>query len=776
MQRPTETADRPSTATPLAASPAAALLPLLLLAVLAFALGAGACSGAESGNAAKLPGDPLKGAADYQKLCGSCHGPIGKGGSGPSLNPWSRGEEALLDGILGKMPKGAPEKCDAQCAKDIASFILGGFDAQPSDCKEVVSATPRRLRLLTRREYNNTVRDLFYPSSSLPPPSGGACQSDGQCIIAHESCVAGTCQTDPCPLRTFIFPANGKKYGSVHLAGSFNGWPANPPGPEWQLAYVGEIDAYVLKHALVDSSYTYKFVADGAWIADPQNPKGQDDGFGGQNSVLDVTCKGSGGNPAVPADFNPAKDFPAESREAGYSFDTSDAGLVTSVHVEQYLAAAELLATTATASLDTLVPCASSGDQGACAAEFAKTFGRRAFRRPLSPDELARYQALIGAQPDLQKGIRVAIQVMLSSPYFLYRFELGAQRPDGRFELTAFEKASALSYLFWASMPDEALLAAAAQGELESVAGLEQQARRLLADPRSREVVGTFALQWLGVDEILSLAKDESLFPGFDGQLRGLMAEETRAFVTHVVFDGTHRYEELLTADYTFANDKLAAFYGLSGASGPVVQQIAAGEQRKAGLLAHGSVLASNAKSDRTSPIKRGVFVRAHLLCEALPPPPADVPPLPPVDPDATLREQFKQHTTEQACAACHQYIDPVGFGFEHFDAVGRYRETEGNDLPIDAEGDMNDVEALGSGTHAPFSTLPELSSIIAASDAGKACFAKQYYRFARGHLEQAEDLCALQAIEDRFAQSGYDLRELMVAITQSPTFTLRMP
>ncbi len=752
-------------------------LALLLITALALALGAGACSGhPPDGSVSTVSGDALKGAEQYQKLCASCHGPVGKGGSGPVLNPWSKGEAQLLGAIEGRMPKGAPERCDERCAKDITAFILAGFKADPVDCQGVSAAAPRRLRLLTRREYNNTVRDLFYPSSSPVGPSGGACQSDGQCVIAHESCVASACQTDPCALRTFIFPAKGKKYGSVHLAGSFNDWPASPPGPEWQLTYVPEIDAYVLKHALVDSSYTYKFVVDGDWLADPENPKGQDDGFGGQNSVLEVTCAGSGGNPAVPADFNPARDFPAESRAAGYSFDTGDAGIVTSVHVEQYLKAAELLAKTATDQLASLLPCAASGDAQACAAELTSTFARRAFRRPLTAAEQARYQALITAQPDFKTGVSVAVQVMLSSPYFLYRFELGAPRPDGSYELSPFEAASALSYLFWASMPDEALLAAAEKGDLGTSAGLEIQARRLLADPRSREVVGAFALQWLGVEEILSLAKDQTLFPAFDGQLKGLMAEETRRFVTHVVFDGTRRYEELLTADYTFANDKLAGFYGLSGPGGSSFQQIPSGDQREAGLLAHGSVLATYARSDRTSPIKRGVFVRAHLLCEDLPPPPPNVPALPPVDPDATVREQFKQHTQEAACASCHQYIDPVGFGFEHFDAVGRYRETEGNNLPIDSTGDMNDVEELGSGTHAPYQTLPELSAILAASSSGKACFARQYYRFARGHLEQAGDLCALQGIEARFEQSGYDLQELMVAITLAPSFTRRSP
>jgi mono/diheme cytochrome c family protein len=753
------------------------LLPLALLAITALALTLGACSGDKTpGSISTASGDVLKGEQSYQKLCASCHGPVGKGGSGPALNPWNKGEAPLLDAIQGKMPKGAPEKCDDQCAEDIAAFILAGFHTDPADCKGVTAAAPRRLRLLTRREYNNTVRDLFYPSSAPVGPGGGSCQSDGQCVIAHESCVAGTCQSDPCPLRTFVFPASGKKYGSVHLAGSFNGWPANPPGPEWQLGYVAEVDAYVLKHALVDSSYTYKFVVDGNWLTDPTNPKGQDDGFGGKNSVLEVTCAGSGGNPAVPADFNPAKDFPAESREAGYSFDTGDSTVVTSVHVEQYLKAAELLAKTATDKLDALVPCASSGDAAACAADFAKSFGRRAFRRPLGDAEQARYQALITAQPDFKTGVGVAIQVMLSSPYFLYRFELGAQRPDGSFQLSPFETASSLSYLFWASMPDDALLAAAEKGELQSASGLETQARRLLADPRSREVVGTFALQWLGVEEILSVAKDSTLFPSFDGQIEGLMAEETRSFVTHVVFDGTRRYDELLTADYTFANDKLAAFYGLPGVSGSAFQQVSAGDQRKAGLLAQGSVLSTYAKSDRTSPIKRGVFVRTHLLCEDLPPPPPNVPPLPPVDPDATLREQFKQHTKEAACAACHQYIDPVGFGFEHFDAVGRYRDTEGNNNAIDSSGDMNDVEELGAGTHAPYQSLPELSTILAGSSAGKACFARQYYRFARGHLEQAGDLCALQGIQARFEQSGFDLQELMVAITLAPSFTLRSP
>jgi mono/diheme cytochrome c family protein len=742
-------------------------LALTLAGAPLLAVAGGGCSGkgSASGTGGGVgSGDVASGKALYGQMCASCHGVMGDGAIGPALNPWTKTEAALVAGIVGKMPQNDPSACDRACAEDVAAYIT----SWSSDCKAALPA--RRLRLLNRREYNSTVQDLFFPASS--PPGGAACQVDTDCDVAHASCVGSACVADPCNLRTFTLPAGGQKHAAVAVAGSFNGWSAAPPA-DWQMTYVAAKDVWVLKHTLADSAYQYKLIVDGSWIADPTNPSTADDGFGGKNSVLTVSCGGAGQGSPPPAGFDPAKDFPVETRPPGFAFDNSaDAGLVTSVHVDQYMKAAAALAAIALQNLPSVVPCDPAGG-AACAEAFARAFGRRAFRRPLSDEEVGKYAALVTAQADFETGVGVAIQVMLSSPYFLYRFEVGAPAPGGGYQLTPDEVASSLSYLFWGSMPDQALFDAADHGDLAAPAGVEKQARRLLADPRSRAVVEVFSTQWLGIEGILVAQKSATLYPGFDDATRAALAEETRRFVSHVVFDGSKKYDELLTADYTFANDTLAGLYGIDGVSGAALAQVTTPPERRAGLLGHGSVLGAYAYADQSSPVRRGLFVRRNLLCEDFPKPPPNGGMVPAVDPAATTRQRFSQHSKDPACHSCHQYIDAVGFGFERFDAVGQYRDTD-NGSAIDASGDLNDVEQLGSGTHAPFDGLPQLAGILAQSERTKACFARQIYRFTKGALEAPEDRCSLDGVVQRFAASGYDMQELMIAVTLAPTFTSR--
>jgi hypothetical protein len=184
-------------------------------------------------------------------------------------------------------------------------------------------------------------------------------------------------------------------------------------------------------------------------------------------------------------------------------------------------------------------------------------------------------------------------------------------------------------------------------------------------------------------------------------------------------------------------------------------------------------VLGAYAYADQSSPVRRGLFVRRNLLCQDFPKPPPNGGKVPAVDPNATTRERFEQHSKDPACASCHQYIDDVGFGFERFDAIGQYRDTQ-NGKPIDASGDMNDLDHLGAGTHAKFASLPELAGVLAASDQPKSCFARQIFRFTKGAVEAPEDRCAIDGIVKSFSKSGYDMQELMIAVAAAPTFTVR--
>lgn len=733
----------------------------LLLTLCLGAPFAAACSSAPDTDTEVVPGegDPALGAELYAEMCATCHGTTAQGGLGPRLAPWTKTIDALVGTIDATMPQGEPEKCDRACAENIAAFITG---LSAVDCGGQ-RALPRRLRLLTRREYRATVADLFQASASA------ACDADTDCDLATQSCTGGVCTDDPCNLHTFLYDAAATSPSTVHVAGDFNGWPATLAAGGWPMQKAPGTSTYYLKHAVETGSHEYKFVLDESqWITDPGNPK-QTGEFG--NSVLEITCSappgGSGG-----LGVDPAKDFPAESRPSGFPFDSNEGALATSVHVDQYWKAAALLADAALADVTNLLPCDFSIDPEACARDFVSDFGKRAFRRPLSDVETDRYAAALLAAPDHETGIRIVLRTMLSSPLFLYRSEVGEPADDGSHRLTPHETATLLSYTYWGTMPDEELFSAAESGALATPDDIEKQARRLVAAPRSRPIFETFAVQWLGIEKVASISKDAALFPEWSPALQASMLDETRRFVSHVVFDGSGKYEDLLLAESTFVDAPLATFYGVAppaAGSGEVPSP----DHRKAGLLGHASVLSAYAYSNQSSPILRGLFVRRNLLCQEFPAPPADAATVPAIDPDATTRERFDQHSSDPVCHTCHQYIDHVGFGFEKFDAIGHFRETE-NGKPIDASGDMNDVESLGTDTHAPFDSLRGLGEELAQSHAARACFAKQTYRFTMGRLESADDVCGIDELSAAFEQSGGDIKELWIHLSRLEELTRR--
>jgi mono/diheme cytochrome c family protein len=756
--------------------------------------GAGAAGGARPDAALAVdpddgvPADPSQydAPAIYRDQCENCHGPHGEGGAGPAL---TRSYQAgyLAEYIDARMPLGNPERCDAGCAAALAEYILSDLLAElPPDCA-MPPPGARALRLLTRREYRNTVRDLLRIGSTGADPGLSACAGLGDCDVARASCVDARCVDDPCEVHTFLFDAAalGRAPSSVHVAGSFNGWPGTVAAGGWPLNYDAGLGRWVLKRAVPDGDHSYKLVLDEReWLADPGNPERAPDGFGGENSVLRQHCAGAspgpGGSPAgddaaLSAELAAlTRDLPPETRPRGFGFEAhATAGVGTALHVEAWLDAAQSVAATVAAQPARHAPCLGQAD---CPERFLADFGRRAFRRPLTGDESTRYAALWRAQSTDAEGLAATVSALLVSPGFLYRAELGEETSPGVFRLTPWETAGALSYAFWATMPDDALLAAAAAGELDTPAGIAAQAERLLADDRARDQVGAFALQWLGIEGLSTREKRADLFPGWSPALAESMLEETRRFVEAAVFDDGARFQALLNGTHTFVDARLAALYGVPGTFDDAFVRADVSNlpgAPRAGLLGHASMLATTAHSDQTSPIRRGLFVRERLLCTIFGTPPADAGGVPDVDPEATTRERFRQHTAEERCAACHRYIDDLGFGFEQFDAIGAFRETEAGQ-PIDHRGNLNDVEGLGTGTDGPYETLPALGALLAESERAEACFATQMWRFHRGRLEAPADACDVAEVQRAFRESGGDIRALLVALTRTPAFTLR--
>lgn len=679
------------------------------------------------------PPSPVTGAALFAEHCASCHGDDARGHTAVALRPWSGERTALVDQIATNMPPFAPERCDLSCAEAIADWLL--TELPPLTCDAPTLAAPS-LRLLSRREILQTLRDLF---------DTGTDSDCGRVTFAF---------TPPSPASSIV------------VAGTFNGWAPTAAQGGWPLVKDGSTWRNTFEVA--PGSWQYKFVVDGQhWHTDPQNPQRVDDTYGGYNSVITVDCQAP--RPIIPDGDQLVAAFPPEVRPHGFAFDTWAGQVVTADHVESWLSAASLVADGFVADLARRLPCASAGN-ASCANTFVDTFAPRVWRRPIDSAERNRLVALTVAEPSFSDGIRVALRVMLTAPDFLYRSELGEDK-DGLRVLTAHELASALSYALTGTQPDAALMAAANSGRLRDPTVLRSEASRLLESPRARDHLATFFVSWLGADRVTRAVKSPTVYPGFNEALRESILEETRAFAEHVVFEGSGRFAELFTADYTFADQTLAQHYGISGITGQSPRKVTAPPSRQAGLLAHASVLSTTAHSDQTSPILRGLFVRERLLCQTFGAPPPDAGGLPPVDPNATTRERFRQHTDNDACRSCHQYIDDLGFGFEHFDGVGRWRDTD-QGQPIDARGNLNDREGFGTNTDAPFEGLPALGRLVAESPTARACFAKQLARHTLGAFEA--DRCQLTELERLFEVNGGDIKALVLELVTSRTFTTR--
>jgi hypothetical protein len=321
-------------------------------------------------------------------------------------------------------------------------------------------------------------------------------------------------------------------------------------------------------------------------------------------------------------------------------------------------------------------------------------------------------------------------------------------------------------------MPDAALFEAADADLLRSPEQIEEQARRMLETPRAREAVKNFHRQWLRLDDIqpyiAANGKNFEIYPDYRAKYLPMWRTETEAFLDYAIFEEDADVEQLFTASYSFMNKELAEFYGVTGPSGDEFERVDLDPSKYSGFLTQAGLLALHAKPDRSSPIHRGKFVREVLLCQSPPPPPDVVPEPPSVDENQTTREQFTQHSEDPLCASCHQLMDPIGFGFEHFDGIGRYRDTEWG-LPIDASGEL-----IGTDIDGTYDGVVELAQRLASSEQVKNCIVKQWFRFGYGRAETKDDTCSIDIIREAFAAADYDVKELIVALTKTDAFRYR--
>jgi hypothetical protein len=426
----------------------------------------------------------------------------------------------------------------------------------------------------------------------------------------------------------------------------------------------------------------------------------------------------------------------------------------------------------------------SAAEELPCARRILSTLAKRAYRRPATEADLrdllpfferGRADGLAaGASAkagSFDRGIQTALERLLVSSQFLFRIERepATAAAGATFRISDLELASRLSFFIWSSIPDDELLDVAAAGRLKDPKVLEQQVRRMLADPRSEALVTNFAAQWLYLRDIAAKVPDEILFADFDETLRTAMQRETELFIGSV-FRENRPVLDLLSADYTFLNERLARHYGVPNIKGSYFRRVTFPEGSvRGGLLGQGSVLTITSYSTRTSPVLRGKWVLENLLSAAPPPPPADVPSLKtetaPGKP-LTLRDAMVQHRAAPACAGCHARMDPIGFAMENFDAIGRWRDRDG-EQPIDSTG------VFPEGTK--FEGIPGLKrELLRQPEQFVGTVAERLLMYAIGRNLQYYDAPTVRAVMREAAPAKYTLASLVLGIAKSRPFQMR--
>ncbi len=478
----------------------------------------------------------------------------------------------------------------------------------------------------------------------------------------------------------------------------------------------------------------------------------------------------------------PANALPSEELGNGFGNDADQQAVVAAL-VEQYVTVAETMAVTATAPahLAALAPCAArvtdAASETACAHTIADSFTPKAWRRALAAGEADGLVALftsIRATADFPTAVAAMLEAIFQSPEFLYRPEFGvgvAGRTDVK-QPTSEEMASRLSFLFWGSVPDDALRAAATAGQLTTPAGIRTQAQRLLADPKVRDVVRFFFDKLLPIESTSQLERDTvNLYKTFNGKIGGLMRTETQTFLENEIFNGPGTWPGVFTAKYTYVNADLANYYGLRGVTGDTFQKVMLDPltTHRGGLLTQAGVLSGPIHTNNSNPVVRGSFIVQKLMCQIIPKPTGAIAAkVTPPDPNsaATARQRFSTHSTDPVCHGCHTNMDPFGFALENFDPVGLWRDQE-NNVAIDASGD---APILGK-----FNGAIEMEVQLAASEQVQQCFASQWMNFGYGRSLTDAEACGVESVRSKFKDTGYNIQELLLALTQSEHF-LTMP
>jgi Protein of unknown function (DUF1592)/Protein of unknown function (DUF1588)/Protein of unknown function (DUF1595)/Protein of unknown function (DUF1587)/Protein of unknown function (DUF1585) len=473
--------------------------------------------------------------------------------------------------------------------------------------------------------------------------------------------------------------------------------------------------------------------------------------------------------------------FPRDTISLGFRNNASFSTVRDSL-MNNYVDAAEAISLEVVKDLKNTVPCSASGNESGCATEFAKSLGRKLYRRSLTDTEVAAYIGVYNKArmrpEDFKTGIQWMVFSFLISPQFLYRAENDEGLAGGTVRpLKPIEVAGRMASLIWRSAPDEALLVAAETGKLNTREDIKTAAARMLADAKSRRAVDFFE-EWLDTDELPAMTRNPDFYPGLDAQLPSLLRQEVQEYVKQVLYKEDGKLATLLGGDFSVMNSALAKHYGNKDAPAMGWGKVKPVGER-AGLFMLGGVVSNHDKDYRTSIVNRGFKLRTQIMCQVVPAPPANIPQLVTTG-NVSQRERLAQHRQDPSCAGCHNLMDPLGQTFENLDAVGRMRSKDegGNVVLVDGE-------IKGSrDSNGPVASGKDLMLRLSKSEEVKDCFAKQLYRFSHARQESVapddnptafiKDACSVSVVTKAFRDSDGNINDLILALTQTDDFLFR--
>ncbi len=742
--------------------------------------------------------------------------------------------EAIIRKIsTGEMPpQGSPQPTPVEIRATTRSI-----ETEFERIDRINASNPGRVTAhrLNRAEYENTIRDLLsvetHPAQDFPQDdSGYGFDNNGDVLSLSSSQMEKYLASAEKIARTAIFgpetldptlvrhePSRGRIVGTNTIPASYDTSGLNLPN-----------SMHALHRFPVEGEYLFRYHLEGVrplgsdalhlglWIDGRQvksmdfdptgsaafNPDRQD--FSGRTvecrmrvpagdhwiaATIAHMFEGlpvayAGANPSKrvvpPPEFNPPKNFPPE-RIAQFKkrFEARQKEIApvndARVNALEIGGPYAQVKTPSAESLHKVFICGHlhGGHNADCARKIISDFGRRAFRRPMTPQEVGRFTRFVtlarSKGDSFEEGICLALQAILVSPNFLYRIEQDPlPKPAAEaHQISQYELASRLSYFLWSSMPDDKLRDLAAHQTLRNPGVLKAQVQRMLKDPRSSALAQNFGGQWLQFRALESVHPDRDRFPDFDDYLRLSMRRETEMFFENMIRDD-RSILDFLVGKYTFMNGRLASFYGIPGVEGPAFRKVDLTGTPRGGILTQASVLTVTSYANRTSPVLRGKWILENILNAPPPAPPPGVPNLDvtTVGSEASLRQQLEQHRKNPTCASCHARMDPLGFGLENFDAVGAWRTNDGK-IAIDSSGTLPDGRS--------FQGPDGLKTVLQAdSNAFADCLSAKMLTYALGRGLERYDRSTVKGITKQIAATDYRFSSLVQSIVASRPFQMR--